>query len=166
MSNAHLKSDLRWGTIQEARDLGIEDMLALHWEEIELNQETVPLAINWSAYRDLERRGILKTLLMLIGGRLIGYSVFFVQPTLHHMSTRWAVNDILYLEPERRKGLAGARLVRGAEPMLAELGVEMVIYTVKMTGNLRSNRRDGSVGELLKKLGYSPYEATFTKPLN
>lgn len=154
-----------WETIDQARADGLDDLLALHWEEVALNKDAVPLAIDWPRYRVLEKTGALKALTMRQDGALIGYDVFFVQPTLHYATSTWALNDILYLTPEARKGLAGARMIRTAEQMLRELGVQKVIYHTKLHLNL-GRRTDGdTVGRLLAAMGYTHVENVWAKML-
>ena len=148
-------------TIAEAREAGIEDHLALHWEEVEIEHARNPLAINWPAYRDLERQGVLRVYLLRRDARLIGYSVWFVQPPLHHSLTKWAVCDLLYVVPEER-GRAGIKLVRDVERLLTDEGVKAINYNVK-PANLDSRKPSGRVGLLLAKLGYRLVEEAWAK---
>lgn len=157
---------IEWGTLAEARADGFEDLLHLHWEEVESHHEQAPLAINWPAYRDLERAGVLRLLLCRSKGLLVGYSAWFVQPTLHHALSRWAVNDVLYVSPEHRKGRTGVRLIQEGERRLRELGVKAITYTVKPSrnrGDLGYKRGRDSVGKLLSRLGYALDEETWVK---
>lgn len=160
------KLTLSWGTIAEARADGFDDMLHLHWEEVENHHEDAPLAINWTAYRNLERAGVLRLLLLRRTGQLVGYSVWFVQPTLHHALSTWAVCDVLYVDPDTRRGRAGVQLIVEGERMLRELGVKAITYTVKparQRGDLGYKRGRDSVGVLLSKLGYALDEETWAK---
>lgn len=167
MSSASKANELTlaWGSIDEGLVDGLEDLFALHWEEIEIEHAKVPLAVDWSGYRSLERGGSLRAAYLRLAGRLIGYNVFFVQPVLHHKLTTWAVNDVIYIDPAHRKGYAGAKLIRWCEKELAAQGVKVIFYSVKITGRLGSKHHRGSVGDLLVKLGYAPVEAAFAKYL-
>lgn len=150
-------------TINDALRDGFEDMAALHWEEVALDKDAVPLAPDWDKYRWLEKSGILKSVVMRRSGRMIGYNVFFVQPTLHYATSIWAVNDILYLDPEERRGLAGVRLIKAAEILLAELGVKKVLYHTKLHVHLGHGKAHGTVGDLLIRLGYKHVENVMAK---
>lgn len=145
-----------WGTIGQGLDLGLADMIALDWAEIEEDQEQSPLSINWAHYRTQERLGVLQPLYMILDGKLIGYNVFFVHCPGHHSLTKWAIGDLIYLEPEHRLGVRGVRLIAEPEERFKALGVRRILYTVKVRG---------SVGELLQRCGYAPYEASFSKLL-
>jgi GNAT superfamily N-acetyltransferase len=154
-----------WETVAAARAAGIEDLLALNWEEVEDHKAVSPLAIDWSAYQQLERQGVLRVGLMRQAGQLVGYNVFFVKPTLHHRDTVWAVNDLVYLEPEARRGMSGVLLIVEAERMLREEGVKVVLYGVKTGPDLGETRGRGSVAELLAKLGYGAFDTSWSKVL-
>lgn len=159
---------IEWGTIKAARAAGFEDLLALHWEEVEFEHEKVPLSVNWRAYADLEAKGILRLLLAWRGDRLVGYSAWFVQPPLHHSLTLWAVNDVLYLDPAERKGRAGIALIRRGEQLLKQLGVRVISYNVKpvrQRTDLGYKRGRDSVGHLLQRLGYSKVEEAYARYL-
>ncbi len=152
-----------WITLDEAMAAGVEDLLALHWQEVAMDQETFPLSPNWAGYRTLERSGVLRGIAAWKGGALVGYNVFFVQPTLHYSTSAWAVNDILYLAPAERRGLTGARLIRKSEEMLHGLGVRKVIYHTKLHVHLGHAKTNATVGRLLSALGYAHIEDVMAK---
>lgn len=154
-----------WDSIDRARDRGFDDMLALNWEEIEGHKEVSPFDPDWPAYRDLEKRGVLKLGVLCAGIQMIGYNVFFVNKPLHHRSTVWAINDLLYLEPEHRLGRNGIFLVTEAERRLRELGAKVILYGVKTDRNLSPKRERDSVGLLLEKLGYGSFDQSWSKAL-
>ena len=153
-----MSGDLKtfWGTIAQGLDLGLADMLALDWAEVEEDQDACPLSINWQHYRTQERLGVLQSLYMTLDGKLIGYNVFFVHCPGHHSLTQMAICDLIYLEPEHRRGARGVRLIAEPETRFAAMGVRRVLYSVKARGN---------VGELLERCGYAPYEVVFAKQL-
>jgi L-amino acid N-acyltransferase YncA len=154
-----------WETLAAARAAGIEDLIALNWEEVEDHKAASPLAIDWNAYQQLERQGVLRVGLMRAAGLLVGYNVFFVKPTLHHRQTVWAVNDLVYLDPEARRGMAGVLLISEAERLLRAEGVRAVFYCSKLGPDLGEKRGRGSVAALLSGLGYNAYETTWLKTL-
>ncbi len=156
--------EIGWLGMDEALQLGLADLIALHWDEVALDKLAVPLAVDWAKYRQLDRAGVLRGVGLKRRGKLVGYNVFFVQPTLHYSTSLWALNDVLYLDPDERRGMAGARLVKQAERLLAEVGVKKIIYHTKL--HLRSLGRDpehGTVGDLLSRLGYTHVENVYAK---
>lgn len=154
-----------WVTLARAIDAGVEDLLIRHWEEIALNQDDTPLAPNWGAYRILEQSGVLRMVAARRAGVLVGYNIFTAQPPLHYNTSFWAVNDVLYLDPAERHGMAGARMIRASEPMLKALGVQRVFYHTKIHVHLGQGKARGTVGNLLMKLGYAHVEDVFAKTL-
>jgi hypothetical protein len=150
---------LRPRTIDQLRADGVEDHLALHWEEIEPEH---PLAINWPGYYSLERSGVLKPLGLYEKGRLIGYSVWFVQPPLHHSNMLWAVSDLLYVEPEHR-ARHGVFLMRESIRILKGFGVGVIWCQVKPRADLRHRQSRARVGRLLERLGFSLGEEGWVK---
>jgi len=162
-----MPSDLTFAveTINDALRDGFEDLAAEHWAEVALDKDAVPLSPDWPKYRWLEKAGILKSITARRAGRLIGYDVFFVQPTLHYSTSTWAVNDILYLDPEERRGMAGARLILESEKLLREMGVQKVLYHTKLHVHLGHGKARGMVGDLLLKLGYKHVENVMAKLL-
>lgn len=153
----------RWITLAEAEALGVSDLVQLHWAEVV--RDGVPLAPDWPQYRRLERLGIYRAVAAIKGGRLIGYNSFFVQPTIHHATTIFAINDLLYLEPEHRRGLAGALLIRRAEDLLKTLGVRKVLYASKPYLDLARGSTNAKLAELFKRLGYTDAETIHEKLL-
>jgi GNAT superfamily N-acetyltransferase len=154
-----------WGTISQARLSGIEDLIALNWEEVEDVKTVSPLAIDWASYRQLENQKVLRVGLMRHAGRLVGYNIFFVKPTLHSRDTIWAVNDLVYLDPEYRLGLNGVRLIVEAEELLRKDGVKVILYGAKPSRDLGETDRRGSVAQLLQKLGYGAFDTSWVKAL-
>jgi acyl carrier protein len=119
-------------SIQNARASGLESMQRAHWREVAVDREAIPLAVDWARYEELERLGLFYALCMrdALGGELVGYNAFFVTPHLHYMTTKFAVNDVVYVRPEHR-GIEGIRLLLRAEETLVNLGVRKIIYHSK-----------------------------------
>lgn len=143
----------------------LEDLLAMHWQEVALDKDNTPLKPNWAAYRQLERAGVLHAMTMRLDGLLIGYDAFFVQPPLHYSTQTWAINDILYVMPEHRRGRAGVQLIQAAERYLAGLGVKKVVYHVKLHAYFGHGKAHATLGRLLKALGYNLVEEVYAKRL-
>jgi hypothetical protein len=158
------KADFRWSTLAECRAAGLDDLVALHWEEVEDHHDVSPLDMDWPRYADLERRGDLKIGALWSGGDLVGYNVFFVYRPIHFRRTVWAISDGIWLDPAHR-GPAGIRLIVEAEQGLREMGARVILYSVKDGDDLSSKRHRGSVGELLRRLGYVSFDRSWSKAL-
>lgn len=132
-------------------------LLRRHWQEVALDQGTVPLDPDWDAYAQIEAAGLMHiTTARDETGALVGYSAYFIAPNLHYRSLRVAETDIFWLAPEHRRGLAGARLIRAAEAALAERGVNKVVSKVKIHID---------TGPLFERLGYHAIERIYAKTL-
>jgi hypothetical protein len=161
-SRSKTPESIDWEGVDSALSDGLEDLLAAHWEEVALNRDDIPLAVDWSRYRQLERMGVLKALSMRKAGRLVGYNVFFVQPPIHYSTSVWAVNDILYLTPAERRGMAGARMIREAERrFFGEMKLAQIIYHTKL--HLKLGARERVLGDLLRAMRYTQTEEVFAK---
>lgn len=133
-----------------------EPLLVRHWQEIALHRDLIPLAPDWPAYEALEAAGVLRIFTARDDGRLVGYFACFVRPHLHYCGHLFAVNDVLFLAPEHRRGWAGARLIRFAERCLREDGVTVLAINTK---------RHRPFDVLLKRLGFGAAETVYQKVL-
>ena len=134
-------------------------LLEAHWREIAHYQD-IPLSPNVTAYRKLEDLGQVRCYTVragVNGGKLAGYVVFFVCRNPHYSTSLQASQDVLFVAPEYRQGMAGVRLIRHAEECLRAEGVQVIYHHVK-----RTNR----VGELLERLGYEQVEHIYAKRLD
>jgi len=130
------------------------ELLVKHWEMIAINKDKIQLKPNVAAYLELERVGIIKVFTARDNGLLVGYIVFFVQPSLHYMDHIFASNDILFIHPDHRKGSAGIRLIKYAESKLKEQGVSVVMINTKT---------HAPFDPILNRLGYQNTERLHTK---
>lgn len=153
-----------WETVDQQLADGLEDLAALHWEEVAGDKDVIPLAPDWDRYRALEKSGVFKCLAARRDGILIGYSWWLVGPSLHYMTTKHAVNDLIFLDPDERRGLAGVRLIREGERALRDLGVVKVIYHSKP--NVLLGQKKHTLGDLLVVLGYHLIEHSYAKVLS
>ena len=136
-------------------DPNLPALLARHWAEIALNQDTVPLAPDWERYHQMEFAGALHiTTARDERGFIVGYAVFLVGENAHYKGLTVADGDIFYLHPSYRQGLAGLSMLRAAEDLLREVGVNMIVNKDKMHAPL---------GIVFKRMGYEPIETVYAK---
>lgn len=155
--------EIGWTPLDKLLADGFEDLLVSHWQEVALDQETIPLAPDWQRYFALEKAGAFKAMAMYRSSFLVGYSCFFIHPHNHYRHTLHAINDIIYVDHGSR-GL-GFRLVREAERKLKDLGVVKVIYHVKLDILLTREDRPATVGDLLTAMRYKHIENCYAKLL-
>ena len=89
-------------------------------------------------------------------GSLHGYQVFFVMNDPHSMGIVQAVQDILYLCKDSRKGLAGYKFIKWCSEQLEAEGVDLIQQRI-------SARHD--FGPVLQRMGFELEDLTYTKRL-
>jgi hypothetical protein len=134
----------------------IQELIKLHYEEIALNKQAIPLDPDWNRYKMLSDNNMLCIITARDDSRLIGYSIFFINQHMHYNSTKVASNDVLYLLPEYRKGMAGIKLLKVSEQELKKINVTKVVWHIKFHKDFRNilyrmgyNDEDAIVGKLL-----------------
>lgn len=131
-----------------------QKLLEAHWEEIALNKGKIALNPDWEAYEALEGSGKLKIFTARDDDRLIGYFVVIVGVNLHYKDHVFAVNDILYLDKEYRKGRTGLKLIKFAEKCLKEDGVSVLSINTKVHKPFDS---------LMEYMGFNLIERVYSK---
>lgn len=132
----------------------IRPLLLDHWKEIAHHRD-IPLDPDYGAYARLWDSGRLVIFTVRDGQELIGYSIFFLGH-IHYKNSRIAVQDILFVKPERRGGL-GYRFIRWCDEQLRDMGVQVVTHHVKI--------RVVDFSPILRRLGYELMDAVYTRSL-
>lgn len=128
-----------------------------HWREIATHQD-IELAPHVAAYEAAADSGSLKAFTARADSyKLIGYAVYFVNPSLHYMNSLQAAQDILFVRKEYRRGTVGMRLIAYADEQLRRMGVQVVYQHVKAAHNF---------GPLLERLGYQHVEHIYSRRLD
>lgn len=142
----------------------IQYLLRMHWREIATYPD-IPLSVHHAAYEQAEAKGTLCIITMRrFGGliaddhRMIGYAVFFVVQHPHYDTTRMAMQDVIYLDPEFRRGLLAMKLIAFSEGVLKARGCVVVHQHVKIA--------HPALGLLLRRRGYRHVEDLYVKRLD
>ena len=139
-----------WGPfIQEAQPL-----LPLHWEELALNKDKVPLNPQYDVYAARDAAGQVMVVTLRDVGRLVGYFIGFVAPGLHYQTCLTLTMDIFWTHPDARGGFAGVRLFRAVEKEAKRRGVQRMFYGSKL-------HKDSS--RMFEFLKMDPVETYYTK---
>ena len=109
-----------------------QELIRLHWEEIAVNKDKIKLNPDWETYRTLENSDKLKIFTARVKEELVGYFVVITGSNLHYKDHVFAVNDILYLKKEYRKGRTGIKLIKFAEEYLRDDGVSVLNINTKV----------------------------------
>lgn len=133
---------------------GLDELIWAHWEETETDRDAIPLAVDWDYYRGIERARGYIIVSARQDGRLVGYNAFFLNKHAKYRFTTIAVNDVMYLAPDARRGWAGVRLIREAQGILQEGGARRIIYAINENPRLAA---------LLAALGYGKRGEVFSR---
>lgn len=133
----------------------LKDLLPLHWRELAMDQDKVPLVPNFGIYFAHERAGQLIFTTLREDGVLNGYFIGFIMPGLHYSTCLDCKMDIFFIHPSARgSGLPGLKLFRAVEKELKRRGVKRWYVGAKL-------KADAS--PLFKRLGFEPIEIFHSK---
>jgi len=132
----------------------MKPLFSKHWLEVAAYQDKIGLAPDYTRYISLENADMVRCYTIRDEGRLIGYWVFFVTAHMHYKADKFAINDIVYVEPEYRlPGVTPAAFQFVEEQLRAE-GCSVITYHMKTYKPFES---------MLKGLGYDHLEHQYGK---
>jgi GNAT superfamily N-acetyltransferase len=126
----------------------------LHWEELALNKDKVPLDPQYDLYEARDDAGQLLLVTLRETGRLVGYFIGFIAPGFHYKTCLTLTMDIFWTHPDVRGGFSGVKLFRLVEKEAKRRGVHRMFYGSKM-------HKDAS--RLFQFLKMDPVEMYYTK---
>lgn len=128
-----------------------------HWQEI-AHYKDILLDPDTTRYHALENSGMLRIYTARVGGKLVGYSVFIVSRHAHYASSLHALQDVLFVHPDHRRGRLGIRLIEHSEEQLRAEHVQVVVHHVKV--------KHLALAAILERKGYELVEANYAKRLD
>lgn len=131
----------------------LKPLLPIHYKELALNQDKVPLSPQFDKYVATEKQGGLIFVTLRSAGQMVGYFIGFIAPGLHYSTCLTCQMDIFYVLPEHRGSGAGFQLFKFVEKQLKQRGVRRMFVGSKM-------HKDASW--LFEKLGYTPVETYYS----
>lgn len=99
-------------------------LLPMHYEELALNKDQVPLDPQYDIYIKREAMGEVIFVTLREAGRLVGYFIGFIAPGLHYRTCLTCTMDIFYVHPDVRGRMGGVRLFRAVKAELKRRGVQ------------------------------------------
>ena len=132
----------------------LKPLFPLHWEELALNKDKVPLDPQYHVYLQRDARGEVIFVTLRDKGELVGYFVGFVAPGLHYQTCLTCHLDIFYLRPDKRGARGGVILFKAVEAELKRRGVQRWFVGSKA-------HKDAS--RLFEALGFDHVETTYSK---
>lgn len=134
----------------------LKECYPLHWEELALDKDRVPLDPDYALYDALNDSGSLMLVTLRQAGSLVGYFIGFVKTGLHYASCLTLTMDIYWTHPAIRGGTAALRLFRCVLAEAKRRGASRVFFGSKL-------HQDS--GRLFKALGFKPVETWYSKML-
>lgn len=110
----------------------IQPLLPLHYEELALNKDKVPLDPDYSIYDIIDEQGGLLVVSLRKEGAIVGYFIGILKPHLHYKTCLTLTMDIFWTHPDIRGGLAGVRLFRAVEAEAKRRGAQRLYYGSKL----------------------------------
>jgi L-amino acid N-acyltransferase YncA len=152
-----------WEPLDRLLNDDLKLLLQRDYDEIEVDKHALPHDPDWDFYREQNRAGTYRIVAARRNGRLIGYNSFFLGHHSRHRGVIFAQNDVLYLEPEQRRGIIGARFLNESARLLKEAGAVRIRYD--SMSNVKLGANGGTLGDLFSKLGYTREAEVFVKTL-
>ena len=131
----------------------LKPLLPIHYKELALNQDKVPLSPQFDKYVATEKQGGLIFVTLRKAGEMVGYFIGFIAPGLHYSTCLTCQMDIFYVLPEHRGSGTGFQLFKFVEQQLKKRGVQRLFVGSKM-------HKDASW--LFEKLNYTPVETYYS----
>lgn len=124
-----------------------------HYDEIAWQKDKIPLDLDEELYCKLDMEGIAIFYTGRVRGEIKAYNVFFIRANPHYKSTRFATNDVIYVDPEYRGG-TGSKFIDFCEEDLRSLGAQVITYHIKPSFDW---------GVLLKRKKFTPLDSIWVK---
>lgn len=131
----------------------LKPLLPIHYKELALNQDKVPLSPQFDKYVATEKQGGLIFVTLRKAGQMVGYFIGFIAPGLHYSTCLTCQMDIFYVLPEHRGSGTGFQLFKFVEQQLKKRGVQQLFVGSKL-------HKDASW--LFEKLNYTPVETYYS----
>lgn len=132
----------------------VDGLFYKHWEEVADNKDKIKLNPDWSFYEQVYLAGNLGVYTIRHLEKLVGYFVVIARSHPHYKDHIFASNDIVFIDPEYRKGLAGYFLIKYAEQDLKDKGVSVLMINVRVRKPFDA---------VLQRLGFSKVERQYSK---
>lgn len=111
-------------------DPALEGLLAAHYDELGQLKHLQKLQPMFDAWREAHAAGRL-VLLGVYAPHLIGYSVGFLSPLMHHAGTPVMQSDLLYLDWRYRERSIGRDLLKATREVAKARGAGVVLWSAQ-----------------------------------
>jgi GNAT superfamily N-acetyltransferase len=132
-------------------------ILPLHYEELALEKDFIPLDPMWGFYGTLEKVSQLHIFTARDGNKLIAYHIGICGRHPHYAQTMHCLTDIYYVLPEYRKNGVGFQFFEALmEDLRSNLGIQKMVCACK---------KHAEHIKFFELLGFKQSDYTFTKTL-
>lgn len=137
----------------------VQDMLYDHWRETESGYIDTPPSFNLDYFRRMEASAQWLVFTVRTADEIVGYASFFLQPDPHILHKFEALEHMIYLKPEHRKGYLASNLLKYTERHLPKLGV----HQIEMVNKAPAGGPD--IDKFLKANGFKQTAVHYTKSI-
>lgn len=132
---------------------GLAPLLAMNWEETGFDMLLDP---QWRMMDEYQQAGAMFALGAFDGDKIVGYSSAFLTPHTFNGSLYCCHSDALYVLPEYRAAMIGARLIIETELTAKARGANRMLW---------HTRAGTTLAEVLEKRGYIPADIVVMKEI-
>lgn len=129
------------------------DVLRKHYEEIAERTDVIELNPNIPLYEELYSNGKLEVHVARDDGKCIGYHLWIVSLHLHYKKSLTAHSDVLFILPEYRKGMFGAKFIKWSLEEIKKRKPQRILFHVKPSLNY---------GPILERMGAHIFETAYS----
>lgn len=148
-------------TYQQERYADVIDemkpLLERHYEEVAAYKDRIKFNPDYAGYEAMDALGILDIFTARdtdANNALVGYCVSFVNAHPHYSDHVYAVNDVVYVDPDYRHGEVAPEMISRLEKRLEEMGVSVMTFHMKTYKPFRT---------LMESLGFDEIESMYSK---
>ncbi len=128
-----------------------------HYAETGICNGKLPMKMDRDWYDRAEEAGSLRVYTARERGELAGYATWVLSNLPHHRGVCAAVNDVIYLRPQNRKGSTAMRWLKYMESSVHADGAAVIFA--------QSRTHVPALASVLNHLGYEAVEVTHVKLL-
>lgn len=132
----------------------LTELSKIHYKEV-APYDDIPLNVDWDRLIMLDNHGVLKFYLMKKAGKLIGYAMFIVGPSMEYKTSIQASLTNIFIHPDHRG--RGGKFILWCDAQLKKCQVQVVYHHVKFKNDY---------GLLLDRLGYVIMNIEYSKRLD
>ena len=130
-----------------------ETLFAKHYEEVAERTDVIKLDPDWDQYLTLEKANMLELHTLRDDKKIIGYSIWFLLYHIHCKQSFTAMSDVLYIDPQYRKGMTGIKFLKWTTEEIKKRNPQRITFHVKPHVDY---------GRILERLGAHFFEKTYT----